>query len=199
MTINPFLHAAAPTFPGKDELITWTDVESTGLSAQNDAFLEVSAIVTNGMLEEVGEPFEYVIQYTPEEVERLKAQTDPYVLQMHTTNGLWDRLPEGRPLAEVDEAFMEWVKSCGVTKPRSSRIGGNSVTLDRNFMEVNMPLSYNHLHYRTYDMSSVTGFLELYFPLPEFQKSLSHRALDDIRESIAQARYARDFLLHLAR
>jgi oligoribonuclease len=57
-----------------------------------------------------------------------------------------------------------------------------------------MPELDAHLHYRNIDVSSVKELTKRWFPKVYFQlpkKSGGHRALADIRESIAELRYYR--------
>jgi oligoribonuclease len=57
-----------------------------------------------------------------------------------------------------------------------------------------MPKLDAHLHYRNIDVSSVKELTKRWFPKVYFQlpkKSGGHRALADIRESIAELRYYR--------
>jgi oligoribonuclease len=57
-----------------------------------------------------------------------------------------------------------------------------------------MPKLDSHLHYRNIDVSSIKELTRRWFPKVYFQlpkKSGGHRALADIRESIAELRYYR--------
>lgn len=181
----------------KAQRIAWLDVESTGISPrEGDVLLQIAGIVTDGDLQEIGEGYEAKIYYTAEEVQALRARAVPFVQAMHDATGLWDSLPrEGKPAEQVDEEFLAFLKARGVEE-RAARLGGNSISLDRDFMATFLPASLKHLHYRNYDMTSVGGFLELYRPdIPQFDKSAkTHDAMDDIRMSIEEARWYRRHL-----
>lgn len=173
------------------ERLTWIDVESTGLDPHDgERLLQVAAIVTDGRFEPLHEGFMAKIHYTEAQVASMKAQANDYVRAMHEATGLWDSLPtEGLPLDVVERDLLAYLKQF-ITEPKTSRLGGNSITLDRNFLNVNLPGVLNFLHYRNIDMSSVAGFFELTRPeIPFFEKGKSHDALDDIRESIAEAKH----------
>lgn len=56
-----------------------------------------------------------------------------------------------------------------------------------------MPALEQRLHYRMVDVSTVKELAKRWFPaLPAVQKKDSHRALDDIRESIHELRFYRE-------
>ncbi len=58
-----------------------------------------------------------------------------------------------------------------------------------------MPTLENYLHYRIVDVSSVKELARRWYPRAYFnspEKNGNHRALSDIRESIAELRYYRE-------
>jgi oligoribonuclease len=179
-----------------DRRIAWIDVETTGKTPRDGSrLLQVACIVTDGDLNELNEGFEMKIHYNAAEVARLFATSDDFVKNMHNKTGLWDALPtEGRPLAEVNEKLLAELKKY-ISDPVTAKIGGNSITLDRNFLEAELPEVFNFLHYRSYDMSSVAEHYKLNATnIPEYSKKYGHEALEDIRESIAEARYYSNIL-----
>jgi len=177
--------------------IAWLDVESTGISPrEGDFLLQIAGIVTDGDLREIGEGYEAKIYYSAEDAAAMRERAVPFVQNMHDATGLWTALPlEGKPAEQVDQEFLAFLKDRGVEE-RSARLGGNSISLDRDFMATFLPTSLKWLHYRNYDMTSVGGFLELYRPdIPQFDKSAkTHDAMDDIRMSIEEARWYRRHL-----
>jgi oligoribonuclease len=75
---------------------------------------------------------------------------------------------------------------------------GNSIGVDRRFLDRGLPELDQYLHYRSIDVSSFKEVCKRWYPevyrgRPD--KSEQHRALDDIRESIEELRYYRDHLL----
>lgn len=177
-----------------NEKIVWIDTETTGIDAQKDSLIQVACIITDANLDEIDGEYESKIYYSPENVEKLKAKTSDYVIEMHSKSGLWDELPFGTEMLQVDEDLHNFIVD-RVPESHSARLGGNSITLDRNFLELNLPKTFNHLHYQSYDMSSIANFFSLFAPeVGSFEKKFAHTALDDIRESIGQARFYADFL-----
>jgi len=61
-----------------------------------------------------------------------------------------------------------------------------------------MPELSNWLHYRNIDVSSFKEVARQWSPsiLPGFNKRATHKALDDIKESIEELRYYKDNLIH---
>lgn len=75
-----------------------------------------------------------------------------------------------------------------------SPLCGNSVHVDRKFIAKEMPLFDKWLHYRIIDVSSIKELSKRWFPVKHQQmpsKKFSHRALDDIRESIQELKWYR--------
>ena len=71
---------------------------------------------------------------------------------------------------------------------------GNSVWQDRRFLVRQMPALNAYLHYRIVDVSTVKELARRWRPqlLDGFKKKNAHRALDDIRESIAELKFYRE-------
>ena len=82
-----------------------------------------------------------------------------------------------------------------VPEPRKAPLGGNSVATDRGFLARDMPDLEAHLHYRIIDVSSIKELSRRWYPRVYFnapKKAGGHRALADIKESIAELRYYRE-------
>lgn len=171
--------------------ITWIDVETGGLEESTDKLFEVAAIVTDrnlNILDPLG--FNMVIQYPEEEVEAIRNASVPFVQDMHDKTGLWDRLPSGTPRLEVDEKLHEYISQ--FSEPKTSWIGGNSITLDRNFLRANLPQSFSHLSYRSIDVSTLGGLSRAWFGISYEKKKYLHSAFSDITESIEELRFYRE-------
>jgi oligoribonuclease len=169
--------------------IIWIDCEMTGLSLQHDALVEVAALVTDFELNQLGDGVDVVIRPPDEALE----QMDDFVRDMHTTSGLIDELAEGVSIEEAQRLVLDYVRT-HVPEPRKAPLGGNTVATDRGFLARDMAELEAHMHYRIIDVSSIKELSRRWYPRVYFnapKKSGGHRALSDIRESIAELRYYR--------
>jgi len=171
--------------------ISWIDVETTGIKVKDGSkLLEVACLVTDtnlNILDEAG--YTAVIAYSPEEVSDMYKATVPFVQDMHTQTNLWSRITtQGKPVSQVDLELQEYLAQ--FTKPQESHLGGNSITLDRNFLEAFLPESFNHIRYQSVDVSSIAAVANWWYG-EKFTKKYTHSALADIKESIAELQYLR--------
>ena len=85
-----------------------------------------------------------------------------------------------------------------IPEPRKAPLAGSSVYVDRMFLARYMPDLDAHMHYRLIDVSSIKELTKRWYPRAYFntpEKTGNHRALADIRESIAELRYYRDAVM----
>jgi oligoribonuclease len=174
-------------------VLAWIDLEMTGLDPSRNVIVEIATIVTDDQLNIVAEGPDLVIGATPEQL----ADMDDVVRRMHTTSGLLVAIEKSTvTIDEAAAATIEFLKA-QIPTPGSVPLCGNSIAMDRSFLRQYMPALDDYFHYRTIDVSSVKElckrwYRELYAARP--QKLTAHRALDDIRESVAELAYYRDRL-----
>ncbi|MEU9130329.1 oligoribonuclease [Kitasatospora sp. NPDC048540] len=173
-----------------NDRLVWIDCEMTGLDLDRDALVEVAALVTDSELNILGEGVEVVIRPPAEAVE-----TMPEVVRtMHTSSGLLAELEDGVTLAEAEELVLAYIRE-HVPEAGKTPLCGNSVATDRGFLSRDMPTLEGYLHYRIVDVSSIKELARRWYPRAYYnspQKGGNHRALADIRESIAELRYYRE-------
>lgn len=170
--------------------IVWIDCEMTGLDLENDALIEVAALVTDFELNQLGDGVDVVIKPEPAALE----QMGDFVRDMHTKSGLLAELDAGVSMEEAQALVLEYVMQ-HAPEAGKAPLGGNTVSTDRGFLERDMPQLAGHLHYRTIDVSSIKELSRRWYPRAYFNapaKHGGHRALADIRESIAELRYYRE-------
>jgi oligoribonuclease len=170
--------------------IVWIDCEMTGLSLQTDALIEVAALVTDYELNHLGEGVDVVIRPTQEALDQMV----DLVREMHTASGLLDELDDGVTLEEAQAQVLDYVREW-VPEARRAPLAGNSVGTDRGFLARDLPEVEAYLHYRVIDVSSIKELSRRWYPRAYFHAPLKtggHRALADIRESIAELRYYRE-------
>ena len=71
---------------------------------------------------------------------------------------------------------------------------GNSIGMDRRFLARHLPEIENFLHYRSIDVSTIKELARRWYPAAVNgapRKAGSHRALDDIKESIEELAHYR--------
>ncbi|MFT2016968.1 oligoribonuclease [Streptomyces sp. 796.1] len=173
-----------------NDRMVWIDCEMTGLSLSDDALIEVAALVTDSELNIIGDGVDIVIRPP---AEALTTMPD-VVREMHTASGLLDELDGGTTLADAEQQVLAYVRA-HVPDVGKAPLCGNSVSTDRGFLLRDMPDLEGHLHYRIVDVSSIKELARRWYPRAYFNsppKNGNHRALADIRESIAELRYYRE-------
>lgn len=177
-----------------ENVIAWTDVETTGLDPHQEQLLEVACIVTDLQGNVLDEAFHEVIGYSAFEVDTMRESAVEVVREMHHLTGLWDRLESGRPLSEVEMDLLSYIK-VHAPEPRQAEVGGNSVRLDLNFMDRHMPTVAAHLHYRTTDVTVLRRMLERAgITVSRVENPQQHSALSDIRTAILEYQLLMDAL-----
>lgn len=172
-------------------MLVWMDLEMTGLDPSRHAIVEIATLVTDDELEVVAEGPDLVI-HQPSEV---MATMDDVVREMHTRSGLLAAIEASTTtLAEAGDATLAFLKE-HVEEPRSVPLCGNSIGTDRRFLAVHLPALENLLHYRCVDVSTIKELAQRWYPEVAAgapHKAGGHRALDDVRESVAEMRYYRE-------
>ena len=172
-------------------MLVWMDLEMTGLDATRDVIVEIATIVTDNELNIVAEGPDLVIH----QPESALANMDPVVVAMHTRSGLLDAIRASTiSLQEAGAATLAFIKE-HVPAASTVPLCGNSIGMDRRFLTAYIPDIENWLHYRSIDVSSVKELVRRWYPqvkddLP--RKTGTHRALDDIRASIAELQFYRE-------
>ena len=164
----------------------------TGLDVTRDALIEVAVVITDADLNIVDPGIDVLI--TPP-VEALEGMND-FVRQMHTSSGLLDELPSGTTMEDAQQQVLDYIRRF-VPTPKKALLAGNSVGTDKMFLEANMPLVIDHLHYRLVDVSSIKELAKRWYRKAFEEapvKHGGHRALADILESIQELEYYRRVL-----
>ncbi len=170
--------------------IVWMDMEMSGLDPETERILEVAVLVTDGELEVVAEGPNLVL-HQPDEV---LAAMDEWNTTHHGQSGLTERVRQS-PVdeAQASAALLEFLAEH--TKKKKAPLAGNSIHQDRRFLALYLPEIEDWLHYRNVDVSTVKELAQRWYP-KEYggrpTKKGSHRAMDDLLESIEELKYYRD-------
>ena len=181
----------AIALPNSAHRLVWMDLEMTGLDPERDVILEAAAVITDADLDIVATGPSLVIHYDLDELPAM----DAWNQRNHTSSGLLQQVRDSDTAVEEAEATILQFVSDQV-EPQSAPLCGNSIWQDRRFLCKHMPCLERYLHYRIVDVSSVKELAKIWHPRVEKQvrKRRSHRAMDDILESIGELRLYRDHL-----
>jgi oligoribonuclease len=182
----------APDAADTDRLV-WLDLEMTGLDVARHVIVELAVLVTDANLEPVDAGIDVVVH----QPERALAEMDDFVRDMHTRSGLLAAIESSDvSLEQAGERALEYVR--GHVAAGVSPLCGNSIGVDRRFLHSQLPALDEYLHYRSIDVSSLKELCRRWYPdvyRVRPAKKETHRALDDVLESIAELRYYRDTML----
>ncbi len=171
--------------------LVWMDLEMTGLEPDQDVILEIATLITDADLHVLAKGPELVIHH-PDHV--LKSM-NPWCIEHHGASGLTARVKASQILqakaeAETLDFLQAYFSSQGITD--APPLCGNSIHQDRRFLRRYMPQLEGFFHYRNLDVSTIKELVRRWYPSVEIPaKKESHRALDDINESIAELAYYR--------
>lgn len=173
----------------RDDLLVWIDLEMSGLDHRRERILELAILVTDSQLELVAEGPQLVIHQD----DALLDAMDEWNTEHHGASGLTASV---RASELGEEAAEEQVLAflAPLCKPGTAPLAGNSVWMDRLFLKSYMRRLDEFLHYRIVDVSTIKELARRWRPevlerAPP--KKEAHRALDDIRESIAELAWYR--------
>jgi len=165
----------------------------TGLEPDRHVIVEIATIVTDDNLNIIAEGPDLVIHASEAEL----AEMGDFVTQMHTSSGLLEEIKSSTlSVAEAEAVTLKFLmdisSETGVTP-----LAGNSIGTDRRFLQQYMPQLEQYFHYRNVDVSTIKELGQRWYPermAKRPQKESIHRALDDIRASIAELAYYREQL-----
>ena len=173
--------------------LIWIDLEMTGLDTVNDRIIEVATIVTDKYLNELAEGPVVAISQSKETMDAM----DEWNTRQHGESGLTARVLVSKVGAEeAEQATLDFLATW--VDGGASPMCGNSVCQDRRFLAREMPTLERYFHYRNLDVSTLKILAQQWAPevAAGFTKESSHRALADIRDSIAELAWYREHLLN---
>ncbi len=174
--------------PYSRENLVWIDLEMTGLEPQHDRIIEIATLVTDKYLNVLAEGPSIAIHQSDE----VLAMMDDWNVRQHGKSGLTQRVKNSTVLeAEAVRATLDFLQAW--LPARSSPMCGNSICQDRRFLARWMPELERFFHYRNLDVSTVKELALRWAPeaISKLKKSSSHRAMDDIRDSVAELAHYR--------
>jgi len=171
-------------------VLAWMDLEMTGLDPSRHVIVEIATLITDDELRPIAEGPDLVVHATPEQL----MQMDDVVRSMHSRSGLLAAIETSAlSLADAGSQTLDFLRK-HIGEARSVPLCGNSIGTDRRFLAAQLPEVEQFLHYRSIDVSSVKELCRRWYPRVLTRapaKTETHRALEDIRESIAELAYYR--------
>lgn len=162
----------------------------TGLDPGRHVIVEIATLVTDDELRVVVEGPDLVVSATADQL----GEMDRFVRDMHTRSGLLAAIEASTvSLAQAGEATLDFLRQhlpAGEKVP----LAGNSIGTDRRFLAAHLPALEAFFHYRSVDVSTVKELARRWYPdalAAAPAKRTAHRAMDDIRESVAELAYYR--------
>lgn len=171
--------------------LIWIDLEMTGLDTISDHIIEIATVVTDSQLNELAEGPVIAIRQSRESMDAM----DEWNTRQHGESGLTARvLASDTSMQEAEFETLRLLKKH--VAEGASPMCGNSICQDRRFLARQMPTLEAFFHYRNLDVSTLKILAQNWAPdvANGFKKESSHRALADIRNSIAELSYYRDAL-----
>ncbi|HEY5039860.1 MAG TPA: oligoribonuclease [bacterium] len=169
--------------------LVWMDMEMSGLDPKTCVVLEIATLVTDKNLNLIAQGPVLVIQQPVSILESM----DEWNKEHHSKSGLIEAVKNSAiSLHNAEEQTLDFLsKLCA---PKTSPLCGNTIYQDRRFLLEYMPKLEGFLHYRLIDVSTIKELVKRWYG-PEFQapsKKQSHKALDDIMETIAELKFYRE-------
>ncbi len=166
------------------------DLEMTGLDPGRHVIVEIATLVTDDDLTIVAEGPDLVVATPAAKL----AEMDDFVRKMHTSSGLLKEIKASTlALADAGAATLAFIQE-HVPKARTVPLAGNSIGTDRRFLAAYLPAIEEYLHYRSVDVSTVKELCRRWYPdvvRSAPAKAGDHRAMGDIKESVAELAYYR--------
>ena len=170
--------------------LIWVDLEMTGLDPEKERIIEIATIITDSNLTIVAEGPNLVIHQSKE----LMANMDDWNTNQHGSTGLTQAVHN----SSVSEQEAEIITLEFISKyvgHKKSPMCGNTVSHDRRFLAKYMPSVESYFHYRHIDVSSVSELVSRWMnDAQTYDKNGSHRAKDDIIDSINELKLYKSML-----
>ena len=173
--------------------LVWLDLEMTGLDAEKCRIIEAAVIITDKQLNIVAEMEPVAISQPKDALDAM----DEWCTTTHAKTGLTQRVLDSKiSESQAEDMLIEFIKE--YVPYKTSPLCGNSIWQDRRFLTKYMPKLDDYCHYRVIDVTTVK-LLDDYWNETKstFKKKNTHKALDDIRESIAELKHYKDKLFSL--
>lgn len=175
--------------PQDPNALVWIDLEMSGLNTDTDKIIEIATVITDSQLEVIAQGPVLAVHQSDAVLNNM----DEWNTRTHGGSGLTQRVRESTlSEADAERQTLDFIQQ--YVGKNKSPLCGSSICQDRRFLARGMPQLEAYLHYRNLDVSSIKELVRRWKPeiCAGFEKKNTHKALDDILESIAELKYYRE-------
>lgn len=171
---------AIPNLPTR---LFWIDLEMTGLDVNKEVIIECAALVTDFDFK-ILDQYEAVVKQPQKYLDAM----DDWNKKHHRESGLTAKVPGGYDPVDVESDLIKMVEKHFPASEGKPILAGNSIAQDRLFIDKYFTRFAGLLHYRMLDVTSWKIIFNSRFGI-RYEKKNAHRALEDIRESVAELQF----------
>ena len=163
----------------------------TGLNPDKERIIEIATLITDSQLNVLAEGPNLIVN----QPKSLLDQMDDWNQNQHGSSGLI----EGVKKSNITEQMAEIETLNFISKyvgSKQSPMCGNTVSHDRRFLIKHMPRLESYFNYRHIDVSSFKEAAVRWMNEAQvYEKDGSHRAMGDIKESVAELKFYKNIFL----
>ena len=153
----------------------------TGLDVEKEVIIEAAVVITDLDFNSLG-TYHAIVKQDQKYLDSM----DEWNKSHHGESGLTASVPQGKDPAKVEEELIRLVDR--FYPGERPVLAGNSIGQDRLFINKYFKKFAERLHYRMLDVTSWKIVMGEKLKI-KYDKKNSHRALDDINESIAELKF----------
>ncbi len=177
----------------KHNVLAWIDLEMTGLDWQKDVILEAAIIITDSNLNIIAKGPNLIIHQADEILDNMNI----WCMEVHSKSGLLQASKQSTiTLEQAEDEILNFLQlHC---EKNNAALCGNTVWFDKLFLQKDMPRIVEFLHYRVVDVTAFKIMLSQWAGKDIlFKKQNTHRALDDIMESIEELKFYKEHFIKI--
>lgn len=177
----------------KHNALVWIDLEMSGLDWKNDVILEAAVVITDANLNVIVQGPNIIIH----QPDSILDSMNPWCMEVHGKSGLIQASKQSTiTLEQAEDEILNFLQlHC---EKNNAALCGNTVWFDKLFLQKDMPKIVDFLHYRIVDVTAFKIMLAQWAGKDIlFKKQNTHRALDDIMESIAELKFYREHFIKI--
>lgn len=186
-----------PLFERPDFKLVFLDLETTGLVG-SCKILEIACIVTDKWLNPVDEAgFTTVIWQGADDLENMNAWCQKQHVELAKESA-----HSKVTVSRAEQDVIDYLRTKGQLRLNDEGtmfsnvlLAGNNIKFDEGFLRIYMPALAHLFSEFSFDVTSVRKAFGMWASdkAPRLKKDYNHRALDDVRETIKEARLYMDY------